>query len=156
MIPLGEGHLDLVAESVTTSCSSVYAIASRVDIVERQHKFAKGTTTWKTWNSPAQPTADGNYFDYRTCHWIRRNIPCPDAQNIRLKYVNNPLRRNFFSRRSRTRGLLVILSLVMQLLTDGLGSPTPPNLVARLDAPCAASSDAAGILSFRDFSRDRV
>ena len=54
------------------------------------------------------------------------------------EYVNNPLRQNLFRAGHAHAGVLVILSLVMQLLADGIGSPTPLNLVARLGAPCAA------------------
>jgi len=54
------------------------------------------------------------------------------------EYVNNPLRQNLFRAGHAHAGVLVILSLVMQLLADGLGSPTPLNLVARLGTPCAA------------------
>jgi hypothetical protein len=54
------------------------------------------------------------------------------------EYVNNPLRQNLFRAGHPHAGMLVILSLAMQLLADGLGSPTPMNLVARLGAPCAA------------------
>ena len=54
------------------------------------------------------------------------------------EYVNNPLRQNLFRAGHAHAGVLVILSLVMQLLADGLGSPTPLHLVARLGAPCAA------------------
>lgn len=54
------------------------------------------------------------------------------------EYVNNPLRQNLFRAGHAHAGVLVILSLVMQLLADGLGSLTPLNLVARLGAPCAA------------------
>jgi len=46
--------------------------------------------------------------------------------------------RNLFHAGHAHAGVLVILSLVMQLLANGLGSPTPLNLVARLGAPCAA------------------
>jgi hypothetical protein len=54
------------------------------------------------------------------------------------EYVNNPLRQNLFRAGHAHADVLVILSLVMQLLADALGSPTPMNLVARLGAPCAA------------------
>jgi hypothetical protein len=54
------------------------------------------------------------------------------------EYVKNPLRQNLFRAGHAHAGVLVILSLVMQLLADGLGPPTPLNLVARLGAPCAA------------------
>ena len=54
------------------------------------------------------------------------------------EYVNNPLRQNLFRAGHAHAGVLVILALVMQLLAEGLGSPTPLNLVARLGAPSAA------------------
>lgn len=54
------------------------------------------------------------------------------------EYVNNPLRQNLFRAGHAHAGVLVILSLVMQLLADGLGPPSVLNLVARLGAPCAA------------------
>jgi hypothetical protein len=54
------------------------------------------------------------------------------------EYGNNPLRQSLFRAGHAHAGVLVILSLVMQLLADGLGSPTPLNIVARAGAPCAA------------------
>ena len=53
-------------------------------------------------------------------------------------YVNNPLRQNLFRAGHAHAGVLVIFSLVMQLLADGLGPVTPVNIVARVGAPCAA------------------
>lgn len=54
------------------------------------------------------------------------------------EYVNNPLRQNLFRAGHAHAGVLVILTLVMQLLADGLGPPTALNLIARLGTPCAA------------------
>jgi hypothetical protein len=53
-------------------------------------------------------------------------------------YVDNPVRQNLFRPGHAHAGVLVILSLVMQLFADGLGPPTVINLIARLGAPCAA------------------
>ena len=52
-------------------------------------------------------------------------------------YVGNPLRQNLFRAGHAHAGVLVILSLVMQV-ADGLGPVTPVNIVARVGAPCAA------------------
>jgi hypothetical protein len=53
-------------------------------------------------------------------------------------YVDNPMRQNLFRAGHAHAGVLVILSLVIQLLADGLGPPTTMNLIARLGAPSAA------------------
>ncbi|HTZ72707.1 MAG TPA: hypothetical protein VMB47_02205 [Candidatus Aquilonibacter sp.] len=54
------------------------------------------------------------------------------------EYVNNPLRQNLFRAGHAHAGVLVILSLVVQLLADALNVPEGLSLVARLGAPCAA------------------
>jgi hypothetical protein len=54
------------------------------------------------------------------------------------EYVNNPLRQSLFRAGHAHAGVLVILSVAMQLLADGLGTPGTVNLIARLGAPCAA------------------
>ena len=53
-------------------------------------------------------------------------------------YVDNPLRQNLFRAGHAHAGVLVILSLVIQLLADGLRAPAAMTLIARLGAPCAA------------------
>jgi hypothetical protein len=53
-------------------------------------------------------------------------------------YIDNPIRQNLFRAGHAHAGVLVILSLVVQLLADGLGPLTTLNLVGRLGAPCAA------------------
>jgi hypothetical protein len=53
-------------------------------------------------------------------------------------YVSNPLRQNLFRAGHAHAGVLVILSLIMQLYADGLALPEGLNLVVRLGAPCAA------------------
>ena len=53
-------------------------------------------------------------------------------------YIDNPIRQNLFRAGHAHAGVLVILSLVVQLLADGLGPLTKLNLVGRLGAPCAA------------------
>lgn len=53
-------------------------------------------------------------------------------------YVDNPLRQNLFRAGHAHAGVLVILSLVIQLFVDSLNLPTAIDLIARLGAPCAA------------------
>lgn len=53
-------------------------------------------------------------------------------------YIDNPTRQNLFRAGHAHAGVLVILSLVVQLLADSLGPVTVLNLVGRLGAPCAA------------------
>lgn len=53
-------------------------------------------------------------------------------------YVDNPLRQNLFRAGHAHAGVLVILSLVMQLFVDSLNLPAVIDLIARLGAPCAA------------------
>ena len=53
-------------------------------------------------------------------------------------YVDNPLRQNLFRAGHAHAGVLVILSLIMQLFADGLALPDAVSLIARLGAPCAA------------------
>lgn len=53
-------------------------------------------------------------------------------------YVDNPLRQNLFRAGHAHAGVLVILSLVMQLFVDSLNLPAAIDLIARLGAPCAA------------------
>jgi hypothetical protein len=53
-------------------------------------------------------------------------------------YIDNPIRQNLFRAGHAHAGVLVILSLVVQLLADGLGPVTALNLIGRLGAPCAA------------------
>lgn len=53
-------------------------------------------------------------------------------------YVDNPLRQNLFRAGHAHAGVLVILSLVVQLFADGLNVSLALSLVARLGAPCAA------------------
>jgi hypothetical protein len=59
-------------------------------------------------------------------------------KNSEPEYVNNPLRQNLFRAGHAHAGVLVILSLVVQLFADALNAPTALGLVARLGAPCAA------------------
>lgn len=54
------------------------------------------------------------------------------------EYVNNPLRQNLFRAGHAHAGVLVILSLVVQLFADALNVPEALSLVVRLGAPCAA------------------
>lgn len=54
-------------------------------------------------------------------------------------YLDNPVRQNLFRAGHAHAGVLVILSLVMQVLADGLPWPQSPLvMVARVGAPCAA------------------
>ncbi|HKQ87449.1 MAG TPA: hypothetical protein VJS43_11865 [Candidatus Acidoferrales bacterium] len=53
-------------------------------------------------------------------------------------YVDNPLRQNLFRAGHAHAGVLVILSLVIQMFVDSLTLPDAIGLVARLGAPCAA------------------
>jgi hypothetical protein len=59
-------------------------------------------------------------------------------KNAAPGYVCNPVRQTLFRAGHAHAGVLVILSLLIQLLADGVGSLTSLNLVARLGAPCAA------------------
>ena len=53
-------------------------------------------------------------------------------------YVDNPLRQNLFRAGHAHAGVLLILSLVMQLFVDSLNLPAAIDLIARLGVPCAA------------------
>jgi hypothetical protein len=53
-------------------------------------------------------------------------------------YADNPLRQNLFRAGHAHAGVLVILSLVVQLLADALNVPEALDLIARLGIPCAA------------------
>jgi hypothetical protein len=53
-------------------------------------------------------------------------------------YTGNPLRQNLFRAGHAHAGVLVILSLVIQLFVDSLSLPNTISLIARLGAPCAA------------------
>jgi hypothetical protein len=53
-------------------------------------------------------------------------------------YADNPLRQNLFRAGHAHAGVLVILSLIVQLYADGLTLPEALNVAARLGAPCAA------------------
>jgi hypothetical protein len=54
-------------------------------------------------------------------------------------YLDNPVRQKLFRAGHAHAGVLVILSLVMQVLADALPWPQSPLvMVARLGAPCAA------------------
>jgi Ni,Fe-hydrogenase I cytochrome b subunit len=53
-------------------------------------------------------------------------------------YVDNPLRQNLFRAGHAHAGVLLLLSLVVQLFADALALPTAISLTARLGAPCAA------------------
>jgi hypothetical protein len=53
-------------------------------------------------------------------------------------YADSPLRQNLFRAGHAHAGVLVILSLVMQLFADALSLPLSIDLIARLGAPCAA------------------
>lgn len=53
-------------------------------------------------------------------------------------YVDNPLRQNLFRAGHAHAGVLVILSLVVQLFADALNVPETVSLIARLGAPFAA------------------
>jgi hypothetical protein len=52
-------------------------------------------------------------------------------------YIDNPVRQNLFRAGHAHAGVLVILSVLVQLLADGLGPLTTLNLVGRLGAPFA-------------------
>jgi hypothetical protein len=53
-------------------------------------------------------------------------------------YSGNPLRQNLFRAGHAHAGVLVILSLVIQIYVDRLQLPFPLELIARLGVPCAA------------------
>lgn len=53
-------------------------------------------------------------------------------------YVDNPLRQGLFRAGHAHAGVLVILSLVIQMFVDSLSLSTAVGTVARLGVPCAA------------------
>jgi hypothetical protein len=53
-------------------------------------------------------------------------------------YVDNPLRQNLFRAGHAHAGVMVLLSLIVQLFVDGLALPHGISMLARLGAPCAA------------------
>jgi hypothetical protein len=59
-------------------------------------------------------------------------------------YMDNPLRQNLFRAGHAHAGVLVILSLICQVLTDSIILPAPFAWIARLGAPAAAILIPAG------------
>ncbi len=54
------------------------------------------------------------------------------------RYMENPLRQNFFRAGHAHAGVIVILSLVCQLLADAAALPGPVTWMARIGVPLAA------------------
>ena len=54
------------------------------------------------------------------------------------RYMDNPLRQNFFRAGHAHAGVIVILSLICQVLTDAATLPTPLLWLARIGVPAAA------------------
>lgn len=68
-------------------------------------------------------------------------------------YVDNPLRQNLFRAGHAHAGVLVILSLVMQLFVDSLNLPAAIDLIATARRSLRRNSDAVGLLSVRHCSQ---
>jgi len=54
------------------------------------------------------------------------------------RYMDNPLRQNFFRAGHAHAGVIVILSLICQVLADAATLPTPLLWLARIGVPAAA------------------
>jgi len=54
------------------------------------------------------------------------------------RYMDNPLRQNFFRAGHAHAGVIVILSLICQVLADAVTLPTPLLWLARIGVPAAA------------------
>src|ERR1700739_723140 len=59
-------------------------------------------------------------------------------------YIENPLRQNFFRAGHAHAGVIVILSLVCQMLTDAAVLPTPVLWFVRIGVPLSAILISAG------------
>jgi hypothetical protein len=59
-------------------------------------------------------------------------------------YMQNPLRQNFFRAGHAHAGVIVLLALICQFLSDGAALPTPLLWMARIGVPLAAILIPAG------------
>ena len=59
-------------------------------------------------------------------------------------YMENPLRQNFFRAGHAHAGVIVILSLVCQILTDSVALPSPLVWLVRIGVPLSAILISAG------------
>lgn len=64
--------------------------------------------------------------------------------NKSSRYMDNPLRQNFFRAGHAHAGVIVILSLVCQILADAAVLPTPLLWLVRIGVPLAAILISAG------------